>query len=303
MTDRYEVDLTERARLDEVASTSLNASGLEVLTTEKPGLYTLVHLDVLLPGLVSFPVSGEVLGHSPEGVYVCLSDGDERDVLVEAVARSLSEPVSPELDWDDWGDQTSPAADAADATSAEPADVDHEEPADHDGSAPEAGDLGSDEAPPVTERDGADQGESDAGEGSEGDGTATSPEPDDDGAAVPAWRQLDPTSHIPLYRQIATLTLRDRVALAKEATRQVRAILVCHTEKSIHMALVTNPQITDEELAEYSGLPHLSSRALRWIGRQDRLLNHEYVATRLARNPATPTDLSRRLRQRLKKEE
>ena len=49
MSERYEVDLTEPGRLGVVASTSLNAGGIEVLTAERPALYTPVNLDVLLP--------------------------------------------------------------------------------------------------------------------------------------------------------------------------------------------------------------------------------------------------------------
>lgn len=107
---------------------------------------------------------------------------------------------------------------------------------------------------------------------------------------VPVWQLIDSTSDVPVRRQVQDLSLRDRLRLASHANRPVRNLLVRDIEKRVHVNVVKNPKVTDEEIMEYVAIPTLSPGALRWVSQQARLTRRPELRMKLIMNPQTPKD-------------
>jgi len=75
----------------------------------------------------------------------------------------------------------------------------------------------------------------------------------------------------------------------------VRAILVRDSEKRVHLQVVKNPKVTDDEIVEYSGIANLSPGALRWIATQKKYTRRLNVRMNLILNRNTPQDAALRL--------
>jgi len=117
--------------------------------------------------------------------------------------------------------------------------------------------------------------------------------------AKPAWELIDPTSDVPLYKQLSQLSTREKMKLAKFANHPVRRILIRDAEKRIHMNIVQNPKISDVEMIEYTGIATISPGAIRWISTQLKYMKLPQVIQNLVSNPMTPTDLALKLLSKL----
>mgnify|MGYP004390195723 CR=1 FL=1 len=112
---------------------------------------------------------------------------------------------------------------------------------------------------------------------------------------TPAWKLIDATSTVPIHKQLKELGVSDRVRLARQATRPVRALLLRDIEKRIHLEVVKNPKITDEEIVEATKISNLSPGALRYIATQRKYTRRRDVVLNLIYNPSTPSDQSMKL--------
>ncbi|MDP6944239.1 MAG: hypothetical protein QF464_08825 [Myxococcota bacterium] len=119
------------------------------------------------------------------------------------------------------------------------------------------------------------------------------------GSARPAWELLDSGSDVPLHKQIAALTVNDKLRLARQANRPVRRILIRDLEKRIHLEVVKNPQVKDDEAIEYAGTAGLSPVALEWFSSQSRYVKNKKMVMTLITNPMTPPRVARRLLDKL----
>ena len=119
------------------------------------------------------------------------------------------------------------------------------------------------------------------------------------GSAKPAWDLLDSGGDVPLHKQIAALTVNDKLRLARQANRPVRRILIRDVEKRIHLEVVKNPQVKDDEAIEYAGTAGLSPIALEWLANQARYGKNKRMVMTLITNPMTPPRVARKLLDRL----
>ena len=112
---------------------------------------------------------------------------------------------------------------------------------------------------------------------------------------IPAWKLIDVTSTVPVHQQLKELGVSDRVRLARHATRPVRTLLLRDIEKRIHLEVVKNPKITDEEIVDATKISNLSPGALRYIATQRKFTRRRDVVLNLIYNPATPADQALKL--------
>lgn len=112
---------------------------------------------------------------------------------------------------------------------------------------------------------------------------------------IPAWKLIDSTSTVPIHKQLQELGVSDRVRLARHATRPVRSLLLRDIEKRIHLEVVKNPKISDEEIVEATKISNLSPGALRYIATQRKYTRRRDVVLNLIYNPATPADQALKL--------
>ena len=91
------------------------------------------------------------------------------------------------------------------------------------------------------------------------------------------------------------MAVPDRLRLAKQANRPVRNILIRDVEKRVHVSVLKNPKISDEEIFEYTAIPTLAPNALRWVASQAKYSRRPEVRMNLIMNPAMPKDTAVKL--------
>jgi hypothetical protein len=97
---------------------------------------------------------------------------------------------------------------------------------------------------------------------------------------------------LPVFQQVALMSIKDRVLLAIKGTREARIILVRDPNRIIATAVLRNPRLTDLEVEYMSSLKSVPEEVLRQIG-QNRAWTRSYtVIHNLIRNPRTPIALS-----------
>jgi hypothetical protein len=97
---------------------------------------------------------------------------------------------------------------------------------------------------------------------------------------------------VPVFQQIAMMTVKDRVMLAIKGTREARMILVRDPNRIVAGAVLRNPRLTDTEIENIASIKTVPEDVLRQIG-QNRSWTRSYaVIHNLVRNPRTPIALS-----------
>jgi|GEM_PF-5110574 hypothetical protein len=252
-----------------------------------------------LPDLPVVQVRGRLVQSSGDGGYVALDVGDDLDALHAAVAlvTSLMNPESLENTVSDAG---------AEFAIAHPISMEEGE-----GSASEAlNDAGEELTVDPVVVDGASgvlvedvdavslEGAVPPDEtqiaGEAGDSRAGRPEQIRQ-KVTPVWQLVDIASDTPIAHQVRALSLKDKLRLARQASRPVRQILIRDVEKNIHVQVVRNPKVSDHEILEFSAMAALSPLALRWIADQSRHARNKRIATNLVTNPSTPPDVAKKI--------
>ena len=119
------------------------------------------------------------------------------------------------------------------------------------------------------------------------------------GAARPPWTMVDTGSDVPIPKQLAALSVSERIRLARHAGRPVRRFLIRDVEKQVHLAVVKNPKVKTDEALRYASYPGLSPVALQWMAGQRKLTMNKAMLMALVLNPGTPTTTVRSLLDRL----
>ena len=97
---------------------------------------------------------------------------------------------------------------------------------------------------------------------------------------------------LPVFQQVAMMSIKDRVMLAIKGTREARVILVRDPNRVVACAVLRNPRVTDLEIEQISALKSVPEEVLRQIG-HSRVWTRSYgVIHNLARNPRTPISVS-----------
>ena len=97
-----------------------------------------------------------------------------------------------------------------------------------------------------------------------------------------------PPERLPVFQQIALMSIKDRVMLAIKGTREARLILIRDPNRVVAGAVLRNPRLTDQEVENIASIKTVPEDVLRQIG-QNRAWTRSYVVIHnLVRNPRTP---------------
>ncbi|HEX5732887.1 MAG TPA: hypothetical protein VF131_08635 [Blastocatellia bacterium] len=93
---------------------------------------------------------------------------------------------------------------------------------------------------------------------------------------------------LPVFQQIALMSIKDRVMLAIKGTREARLILIRDPNRIVAGAVLRNPRLTDTEVENIASIKTVPEDVLRQIG-QNRAWTRSYIVIHnLVRNPRTP---------------
>jgi hypothetical protein len=100
-----------------------------------------------------------------------------------------------------------------------------------------------------------------------------------------------PPERLPVFQQIALMSIKDRVMLAIKGTREARLILIRDPNRIVAGAVLRNPRLTDTEVENIASIKTVPEDVLRQIG-QTRAWTRSYVVIHnLVRNSRTPIAL------------
>jgi hypothetical protein len=97
---------------------------------------------------------------------------------------------------------------------------------------------------------------------------------------------------LPVFQQIAIMSIKDRVLLGIRGTREARLILIRDPNRIVASSVMRNPRITEQEIEQVASIRTVPEEVLRQIG-QSRAWTRSYtVVHALVRNPRTPIAIS-----------
>jgi hypothetical protein len=97
---------------------------------------------------------------------------------------------------------------------------------------------------------------------------------------------------MPVFQQIALMSIKDRVMLAIKGTREARTILVRDPNRIVAGAVLRNPRLTDQEIETIASVKTVPEDVLRQIGMNRSWTRAYPVIHNLVRNPRTPIAIS-----------
>jgi hypothetical protein len=93
---------------------------------------------------------------------------------------------------------------------------------------------------------------------------------------------------MPIFQQVALMSVKERVMLAIKGTREARMILIRDPNRIIASAVLRNPRITDQEIESIASLKSVPEEVLRQVGQSRSWVKSYTVIHNLVRNPRTP---------------
>ncbi len=103
-----------------------------------------------------------------------------------------------------------------------------------------------------------------------------------------------------LDKQIACLTVREKIKYALFGNREIRTVLVRDANKEVAKSVLKSPKLTDSEIEGIAAMREVSEDILREIGNSRRWTKSYLVVQNIVRNPKTPAAVSQRLIPRLR---
>jgi hypothetical protein len=100
------------------------------------------------------------------------------------------------------------------------------------------------------------------------------------------------SERMPVFQQIALMSVKDRVLLAIKGTREARLILVRDPNRLVASAVMRNPRLTDNEIEYIASIKSVHEDVLRQIGQSRGWVKSYAVTHNLVRNPRTPIAIS-----------
>jgi len=100
------------------------------------------------------------------------------------------------------------------------------------------------------------------------------------------------TERLPVFQQIALMSIKDRVMLAIKGTREARLILVRDPNRLVASAVMRNPRLTDNEIEYIASVKSIHEDVLRQVGMNRAWVKSYAVIHNLVRNPRTPIGIS-----------
>ncbi|MGO9146314.1 MAG: hypothetical protein ACLQDF_08085 [Desulfomonilia bacterium] len=95
-----------------------------------------------------------------------------------------------------------------------------------------------------------------------------------------------------LFQKIQTMTVSEKLDLARKASKEARSILIRDSNKLVQLAVVNSPKITESEIIGLASNRQVSEDALKEIAMNREWLRNYQVRLALVNNPKTPLSIA-----------
>jgi len=95
-----------------------------------------------------------------------------------------------------------------------------------------------------------------------------------------------------LFQRILVMSVPAKIALATRGNREARGLLIRDSNKTVQMAVITSPKITDAEVETVAKMRSLPDEVLRKIARSKEWMKKYTILKALATNPKTPSGIA-----------
>jgi hypothetical protein len=110
-----------------------------------------------------------------------------------------------------------------------------------------------------------------------------------------AREETSPAVFESLYSRVLNMNVSDKIKLATLGNREARTLLIKDANKSVVLAVMNSPKLTDEEIAAYAGNKNMSPDVIRIISEKREYVKKYPVRLALVNNPKTPLPAGIRL--------
>ncbi|MEP7309911.1 MAG: hypothetical protein ABJA98_30755 [Acidobacteriota bacterium] len=121
----------------------------------------------------------------------------------------------------------------------------------------------------------------------------------DTAESAPESRSADDDPRRSLVHGISQMSFTDRLKAAIKGTREMRAVLIRDTNKTVAAAVLSCPKLTESEIEAFARMANVGEDVLRVIGGNRAWTRHYGVVVGLTRNPKTPVAVALNLMPRL----
>lgn len=98
-----------------------------------------------------------------------------------------------------------------------------------------------------------------------------------------------------LFQKVQKMTTSEKIRFALRGDKEVRNLLLRDGERTVQLAVVNNPRITDGEIVTIANSKNSHEEVLRKIGTSRDCLKLYPVRAALVQNPKTPLPISLKL--------
>jgi len=95
-----------------------------------------------------------------------------------------------------------------------------------------------------------------------------------------------------LFQKIQTMSVSEKLDLARKAPKEARSILMRDSNKLVQMAVVNSPKITESEILAIASNRQVDDDVLKEIGMNKEWLRNYQIRLALVNNPKTPLSIA-----------
>ena len=103
--------------------------------------------------------------------------------------------------------------------------------------------------------------------------------------------------------KLAKMNFTERLKAAMKGTREMRAILVRDTNKTVACSVMSSPKLTEQEVETFCRMGSVSEDVLRVIARNRHWMKNYKIVLGLTKNPKTPVAISLNLLPRIQQKD
>jgi phosphoribosyl-dephospho-CoA transferase len=95
-----------------------------------------------------------------------------------------------------------------------------------------------------------------------------------------------------LFQKIQTMSVSEKLDLARKASKEARSILIRDSNKLVQLAVVTSPKITESEILAIASNRQVNDDVLKEIAMNKEWLRNYQIRLALVNNPKTPLSIA-----------
>jgi hypothetical protein len=95
-----------------------------------------------------------------------------------------------------------------------------------------------------------------------------------------------------LFQKIQTMSVSEKLDLARKASKEARSILIRDSNKLVQMAVVNSPKITESEILAIASNRQVNDDVLKEIAMNKEWLRNYQIRLALVNNPKTPLSIA-----------